>query len=222
LIKLPDDPKEAIKLQNELRSFVRIRNYPNIAQIRFIGGVDVAYFSRKMTRAYAVAIIWDRLSGEVIERAYAERNVTFPYIPGLLSFRELPIIIDAYDKLSFKADIWMIDGAGVAHPRGLGIAAHFGVVLDLPSIGVAKSRLVGNHLHVPRNKGSWVPLWQDKKVIGHVVRTRNEVRPLYVSPGHEISIRQATELVLACCTRYRLPEPTRLAHHLVTRRAHSL
>lgn len=220
LHQLPNDPGEAIKLQNEVRKLVKIGDYIDIASVRLVGGVDVAYLGMGASQACAVAVVWDRLSGEVLESVYAQDEVIFPYIPGLLSFRELPVVMKACEGLSSNVDVWMVDGAGIAHPRRLGIAAHFGVLLDRPSIGVAKSRLIGSHLPVPRSKGSWVPLRHDGEVVGHVLRTRNDVKPLYISPGHKVSLRQAVELVLACCTKYRLPEPTRMAHNLVERYAH--
>lgn len=221
LFEFPRDPKEAIELQKKICGFVITEDYCDIEKIRLIGGIDVAYKGRGAKEGCAVALIWDRLTGEIVEAVYVEESINFPYIPGLLSFRELPIAIKAFDKLSLKADLWMIDGAGIAHPRRLGIAAHFGVVLGLPAIGVAKSRLIGSHLPVPRTKGSWVPLRQNGEVIGHVLRTRSDVRPLYVSPGHKVSLLQSANLVLACCSRYRLPEPTRLAHQLVTAKVRS-
>jgi len=220
LHQLPNDPGEAIKLQNEVRKLVKIGDYIDIASVRLVGGVDVAYLGKGASQACAVAVVWDRLSGEVLESVYAQDEVIFPYIPGLLSFRELPVVMKACEGLSSNVDVWMVDGAGIAHPRRLGIAAHFGVLLDRPSIGVAKSRLIGSHLPVPRSKGSWVPLRHDGEVVGHVLRTRNDVKPLYISPGHKVSLRQAVELVLTCCTKYRLPEPTRMAHNLVERYAH--
>jgi len=221
LLQLPSDPGKAIALQNEVRKLVKIGNYIDIASVRLIGGVDVAYLGKGASHACAVAVVWDRFSGEVLESVYAQDEVVFPYIPGLLSFRELPVVMKACEGLSNIVDVWMVDGAGIAHPRRLGIAAHFGVLLDRPSIGVAKSRLIGSHLPVPRNKGSWVPLRHDGEVIGNVLRTRNDVKPLYISPGHKVSFRQVVELVLACCPKYRLPEPTRMAHNLVERYAHS-
>jgi len=221
LLQLPSDPGKAIALQNEVRKLVKIGNYIDIASVRLIGGVDVAYLGKGASHACAVAVVWDRFSGEVLESVYAQDEVVFPYIPGLLSFRELPVVMKACEGLSNIVDVWMVDGAGIAHPRRLGIAAHFGVLLDRPSIGVAKSRLIGSHLPVPRSKGSWVPLRRDGEVIGHVLRTRDDVKPLYISPGHKVSFRQAVELVLACCPKYRLPEPTRMAHNLVERYAHS-
>jgi len=141
-------------------------------------------------------------------------KVQFPYIPGLLSFRELPVILKAVDRLSEWPDFFMVDGAGMAHPRFFGLACHLGVVSGCPSVGVAKSRLVGTHDPLPEARGSRVPLLVGGRVTGTVLRSRSGVRPLYVSPGHSVSLETSADLVLASCTRFRLPEPIRAAHKL--------
>lgn len=153
---------------------------------------------------------------EPVAAAWARGRVTFPYVPGYLSFREGPVFVRAARRLQIRPDLWLFDGQGVAHPRGLGLAAHLGVLLDRPSVGCAKSRLVGVHREPGRRRGQWSPLMLDGKRIGAVLRTRDGVRPLYVSVGHRISLGAALRWVLACCT-YRVPEPIRLAEQLVNR-----
>jgi deoxyribonuclease V len=150
----------------------------------------------------------------LIEHAIARRPTTFPYIPGLLSFREIPVLLDAIEALGRRPDLLICDGQGIAHPRRFGLACHLGVLTDLPAIGVAKSRLTGKHEVVPDRKGAWVPLRDGDDVIGAVLRTRRGVRPVYVSPGHKVSLESAIRLTLDCITRFRLPETTRWADRL--------
>jgi deoxyribonuclease V len=142
--------------------------------------------------------------------------VTFPYIPGLFAFRELPAVLDALARLHISPDIIICDGHGIAHPRRFGIASHLGVLLDQPTIGVGKTLFVGHHIELPREKGSWVPLEEREEVIGAAVRTQAGIKAVYVSIGHRISLQTAVRLVLACTTRYRLPETTRAAHRLAS------
>ena len=176
-----------------------------------VGGVDVGYQGDR-ARAAVVVLSLPRLT--LAEEATAERPVTQAYIPGLLSFRELPTILEALERLSHLPDVLICDGQGRAHPRRLGIASHLGVLLDHPTIGCAKSRLVGQHAPVPDKRGAWVPLVDQGEVVGAVVRTRVGVKPVYVSVGHRITLHEAIDVVLQCTPRFRLPEPIRLAHHL--------
>ena len=150
---------------------------------------------------------------QVIE-PYAERPITFPYVPGLLSFREAPVILDALAQLKTRPDVLMLDGQGIAHPRRLGIAAHLGVILDHPTVGCAKSRLTGKYEEPGEEKGSYTWLRDGEEIIGAVLRTRSRVKPVFVSVGNKISLDSAIDLVLRCTDRYRLPEPTRWAHRL--------
>jgi deoxyribonuclease V len=143
------------------------------------------------------------------------RRVAFPYVPGLLSFREIPVVLDALGKLRHPPDLLLCDGQGYAHPRRFGLACHLGVLTGIPAIGVAKSRLIGEYAEPGSNKGDWSPLMDGGEVIGAVLRTRDNVNPVYVSVGHRIELDAAQRIVLACATRYRLPEPTRLADRLV-------
>lgn len=150
------------------------------------------------------------------EQAIARRPTSFPYIPGLLSFREIPTVLDALGQLQIQPDLLLCDGQGIAHPRRFGIACHLGLLVDLPSIGVAKSRLIGQHQEVAEQRGSWQPLLDQGEVIGAVLRTRPKTKPLYISPGHRISLETAITYVMSCTTRYRLPETTRWAHRLAS------
>ncbi|NEQ88389.1 MAG: deoxyribonuclease V, partial [Moorea sp. SIO2I5] len=152
------------------------------------------------------------------ENAIARRPTTFPYVPGFLSFREVPVVLDALEKISIIPDLILCDGQGIAHPRRFGLACHLGVLTDIPTIGVAKSRFIGDHEELPENKGNWQPLSHDGEIIGAVVRTRTGVKPVYVSIGHRISLPTAIDYVLRCTSRYRLPETTRWADQLASNR----
>jgi len=202
---------EAVAIQNELRSYVIRTGSPR--PLRTIAGADVSYARRAETMYAAVVVVrWP--SGEVVDQVTAERPAEFPYIPGLLSFREMPALLAAFEALRTRPDVLIYDGHGVAHPRGFGIASHLGVLLDVPTVGCAKKRLVGEHAHPKPEKGSSAPLRHGGKTIGTVLRTRTNVKPVFVSVGHRIGLRPAVRLVLDAAVRYRLPEPTRLAHVL--------
>lgn len=180
---------------------------------RVVGGVDVAGgLYGQDVRAAAVALAWPSL--DLLAEAVFEQAPTFPYVPGLLSLREAPAVLAALDKLAIKPDLLMVDGQGIAHPRRLGIAAYLGVTLDLPTIGVAKSRLVGRHATPEDEVGAWTPLTDRGETIGVVLRTRRGANPLYISIGHRIDLPMALRLVQAALRGYRLPEPTRLADRL--------
>lgn len=180
-----------------------------------VAGVDVSIRKGPLgDTAVACIALMEWASWKLLAVFRAEEPVRFPYIPGLLSFRELPVILRAAEGLPEAPDLFMVDGAGTAHPRFFGLACHLGVVTGCPSVGVAKSRLVGTHDPLPEERGSKVPLLVEGKVAGNVLRTRRGVRPLYVSPGHRVSIAASSDLVLAACTRFRLPEPIRAAHKL--------
>lgn len=165
-----------------------------------------------MARAAVVLLSYPEL--EIVERHVYEEPVRMPYIPGLLSFREIPCILGAFAQLKQQPDLVMVDGQGIAHPRRLGIASHLGLWLDLPTIGCAKSILTGHHTPVGEEVGAWVPLRADGETIGAVLRTRAHVKPMIVSPGHRISLETSLRYVLACSKGYRLPEPTRQADKL--------
>ena len=206
-------PKQAIVLQRRLAAQVVVADrLDNIARV---AGVDVGFEQQgKITRAAAAVLSYPEL--QLIDSAIARRVTTFPYIPGLLSFREIPAVLDALAKLDKQPDLLICDGQGIAHPRRFGIASHLGLLVNLPSIGVAKSRLYGNHDSVPESKGAYTELVVKDETIGAVLRTRVNVKPLYISVGHRISLETALHYVMACITRYRLPETTRHAHRLAS------
>lgn len=207
------NPAEAIALQRELCAHLILTD--QVGPVRRVAGVDVGFEADgTVTRAAAVVLRYPEL--DLLETAIARRPTTFPYLPGLLSFRELPAVLAALEKLRESPDLLLCDGQGIAHPRRLGIASHLGLLVDIPSIGVAKTRLCGTHDEPPNRRGAWVPLRADSEIIGAVLRTRPGVRPLYISPGHRISLETAMVYVLGCCTRYRLPETTRHAHRLAS------
>jgi len=180
-----------------------------------VAGVDVSVQEvRGAAWAFACIAVMEWGTWKVLRVAGASRPVDFPYIPGLLSFRELPVILEAARDLPEWPGLFLVDGAGMGHPRFFGIACHLGLATGRPSVGVAKRRLVGIHDPVPAEKGSQVPLVLGNARVGTVLRTRSGVRPLYVSPGHLVSVSSCAGLAMAACTRYRLPEPVRLAHRL--------
>ncbi|MCM2265627.1 MAG: deoxyribonuclease V [Desulfuromonadales bacterium] len=203
-------PKEAIALQRELAGRVVLRD-DVAASVRLVAGVDVSN-ARFATSVYAAVVLFDLLTGEVTECVTASADRAFPYVPGLLSFRELPVVLAAFRKLQRIPDVVLVDGQGIAHPRRLGLASHLGLWLDLPTIGCAKSRLCGAHDVPGSRRGDWSCLMDDGAEIGRVVRTRDRIKPLYVSPGHKVDMERAVQVVLDCGCGYRLPEPTRQAH----------
>jgi deoxyribonuclease V len=178
-----------------------------------VAGVDVG-FRNGLTRAAIAVLSHPEL--ELVETAVAHRPTEFPYVPGLLSFREAPAVLDALNKLGTGPDLLLCDGQGIAHPRRFGIACHLGILTGIPSIGVAKSRLIGSHDDPGDTRGDWSPLMDKGEIIGAVLRTRPRVKPLYVSIGHRVGLETAIAWVMACCTRYRLPETTRSAHRLAS------
>ncbi len=208
-------PAEAIAIQERLRE--RIETQDRFGEIRCIGATDIGFRDGgTVTRAAAVVMRWPTL--EPLAQTVAELPTCFPYVPGLLSFREVPAALAALEQLEIKPDLILVDGQGIAHPRRLGVASHLGLLADIPTIGVAKSRLTGWHKPVPDERGAWVPLMQGQERIGAVLRSRLHVHPLYVSSGHRVSLESALRITLACLGRYRLPEPIRWADKLASRR----
>lgn len=206
-------PKEAMALQSSLATEIVLRD--QLGPVRHIAGADVGFEDNGATTRAAVAVL--AFPSLQLETSVIARKPTcFPYVPGLLSFREVPAVLAAMEQLDVLPDLLLCDGQGIAHPRRLGIASHLGLLLDVPSIGVAKTRLVGKHDEVPDKRGAWVPLRDVNETIGAVLRTRQGVKPLYVSPGHRIGLESAIAWVMACLTRYRLPETTRWAHRLAS------
>ena len=199
-------------VQTELAARVRVEPIAGVP--RYIAGADCA-FSPDKRSIVAVALVWDRVGQQVIEQVAVVREVTAPYISGYLSFREGPAVLEAVGRLTHPFDVLCIDGQGIAHPRRCGLATHVGVVLDRPTIGVAKSRLIGTFTELPVEAGSHVPLVDRGEPVGIVLRTRPGVSPLFVSVGHRVDLPTAIACVLGCVTRYRVPEPTRQADRLV-------
>ena len=218
---------EARRLQTELAGrveFVPLRHEPGL-----IAGLDCA-FSKDGKRTFAAVVVLKvvgsradasgspgSLELEHVETVTAEQEPRFPYIPGLLSFREAPVCLEVVERLSLQPDLFMIDGQGIAHPRRLGLAAHLGLFFDTPTVGCAKSRLIGTYDEPGLEKGAYSFLYDGQEVIGAAVRTRSRVKPVFVSVGNKCRLEDAIRITLACATRYRIPEPTRLAHQAVSR-----
>lgn len=201
-------------IQRRMAAQVRESGPPSA--LRYVAGLDVA-FAPGGSRCLAAVVLWDLRAGCIVEERLAWRKTIFPYVPGLLSFREVPVLLTALRKLRRQPDVLLCDGQGRAHPRRFGIACHLGILCDLPSVGCAKSRLVGEHQGPEPQRGSRQPLLHEGELVGYALRTRPGCRPLYVSVGHLLSLDTACELVLACGGGYRLPEPTRLADVRVRR-----
>lgn len=208
-------PREARAIQERLRSRVLLDD--RLGPIRRVAGVDVAFPERGRTTRAAVAVL-DASSLEVVEQAVISRATSFPYVPGLLSFREVPAVLDALAELSAVPDLLLCDGHGLAHPRRMGLACHLGLVADIPAAGVAKTLLVGEHEEVPDERGAWTALSHKGETVAAALRSRAGVKPIYVSPGHRISLTTAVAWVMRCITRYRLPETTRRADRLASGR----
>ncbi len=202
-------PKEAVALQRELAAYVRFEPLPE--DVETVAGVDV---SVRDDRVRAALVVLRLPTLEVVDQATWEGPTAFPYVPGLLSFREMPAVLPALEKLTVEPDVFVLDAQGYAHPRRFGLACHLGVLLDKPAIGVAKTRLTGHYDEPGPAKGDLAPLTDRGEVIGSVVRTRDRVNPVFVSVGHRASLRTAVALTLRCATRYKLPMPTHLAHRL--------
>ena len=208
-------PKEAAEIQTRLSARVLARDA--IEAAHRIAGVDASYLPHRGTIRSAVALLsFPEL--QLVDQAVVEQPVTFPYVPGLLSFREAPAILAALDRLSAPPDLILCDGHGYAHPRRFGLACHLGVLTDIPTIGVAKRILVGQHERVPDRRGAWRPLMDAGEVIGAALRSRSGVKPIFVSVGHKVSLESAIAWVMRCVTRYRLPETTRAAHRIAAGR----
>jgi deoxyribonuclease V len=209
----PTAVAEARIAQERLRDQVILED--RLGKPRLVAGVDVGFEDAgRITRAAVAVLTFPGL--ELHEHAVSRRETTFPYVPGYLSFREIPAVLDALEQLATVPDVVLCDGHGFAHPRRCGLASHLGILIDVPTVGVAKSRLVGFFEMPGERKGSWTPLMDDDEIIGTVLRTRTGVRPLFVSTGHRVSLETAVDLTLRCVTRFRLPETTRWAHRLAS------
>jgi deoxyribonuclease V len=199
-------PKDAIKLQERLREYILLKN--GFDKIDKVAGADVAF---KEGNAYGVVMLFRYPSLELVEERVTVRKITYPYIPGLLTFREAPVLLDALLKLREEPDIIIFDGQGIAHPRSMGLATHIGVLIRKPTIGCAKSRLIGEYTQPGIKKGEMSELTFKGNIIGTVLRTRDKVKPLFISQGNLIDFSTSVRVILKCSRGYRLPEPTRLA-----------
>jgi deoxyribonuclease V len=208
--------QEAIAIQEKLQSEV-ITTDKLQEPIQYVAGVDMGFEEDGTISRAAVAVL-SFPDLQVVETSLAYRPTTFPYIPGFLSFREIPAVLDALEKVKITPDIILCDGQGIAHPRRFGIACHLGIIVNIPTIGVAKSLLVGKHEELSETRGSWQPLICKGETIGAVLRTRTGVKPVYVSSGHRISLPTAIDYVMRCTPKYRLPETTRVADKLASDR----
>lgn len=213
----PATIEEAIAIQEQHRGEVITKDAFS-EPIKYVAGVDMGFEADGTISRAAVAVL-SFPDLQLQETAIARRLTSFPYVPGFLSFREIPAVLDALEKLNTIPDIILCDGQGIAHPRRFGIACHLGLLIDIPTIGVAKSLLVGKHEELPDQKGSWKPLQHRGETIGAVLRTRTGTKPLYISSGHRVSLPTAIEYVLRCTPKYRLPETTRIADKLASNRA---
>jgi len=227
--------KKAVEIQKRLeKSIVLTCAAKNFT---FIAGADVSYLptrqnefvgpacrdssagTKKSEMFYASIVVFELKTMEMVEAVTASGKVDFPYIPGLLSFRESPILLKAFAKIKSNPDVIILDAQGIAHPRGIGLASHIGLLLDKPSIGCAKTRLIGDYHEMGEEVGCYSHLTVQDKVVGAVLRTRKNVKPVFVSPGHKIDLNTSIDLVLKSCCGYRLPEPVRQAHKLVKKTA---
>ncbi|MGB6370860.1 MAG: deoxyribonuclease V [Atribacterota bacterium] len=204
------NPQEAIKIQKDLKSNISLKK--SFSKIDKVAGADVSYYKNKMI---AGVIVFEFPNLKIIERQFFVSPVNFPYIPGLLTFREGPSLLAAFKKIKNEPDIILFDGQGIAHPRRMGIATHLGLFLNKPTIGCAKSRLSGEYTSVGEEKGDYALLKEGKEVLGAVLRTRKRVKPIFVSPGHKIDLSNSIEIVLKCTEKYKLPIPVREAHLFV-------
>jgi deoxyribonuclease V len=210
------DYKTAVAIQADLRGKLVLSD-DRPGDIRIVAGADISC-NKGDDRVYAAVVLLDAATLDVVEEAGHSGRISFPYIPGLLSFREGPSLLRAFDKLRRRPDVVLFDGQGIAHPRGFGLAAHMGLILDLPSVGCAKTKLIGTFEEPGARRGQRSPLtYYDGEQIGAVLRTKDRVKPVFVSQGHRVSLERAVDVVLQCTRRYRIPEPIRRAHTLVNR-----
>lgn len=208
--------KEAVTIQQNLKSqlILHDRDFPK--DINTIAGADISY-SRHSNLFFAAVVLLEYPTMKLIEETFFHERVSFPYIPGLLSFREGPAVLKAFERLRNTPDAVIFDGQGIAHPRGIGLASHMGLFLNIPSIGCAKKRLVGSYNEVGQDVGDYSDLILDDQIVGAALRTKKKVKPVFISPGHKIGTRRAIDVVLSCCRGYRLPEPVRRAHLAVNK-----
>lgn len=201
--------RKLINIQNSLKKEIILK--PFNEEINYVLAVDSSYL-KKENFINSVAIIYDVRNSKVIEKAYSKKKITFPYIPGFLSFREIDSTLDAIGKIRSKYEIIVVDGQGIAHPRGFGFACHVGVIVKKPTIGCAKSKLIGTYNEPEMTRGSFSFLYHHNKVTGAVLRTKNDIKPLFISPGNLIDVDSSIKIILQLTTKYRQPEPIRAAH----------
>jgi deoxyribonuclease V len=212
--------REAVDIQNRLQKKIRLTPFP-LKMIHNVAGADIA-ISKKLGCLAAAVVVLRYPELDIVEYRTAKAPLSFPYIPGLLSFREIPALIRCFEKVRTSFQVLLCDGQGIAHPRRFGLASHLGVILQTPTIGCAKSRLIGEHEPVGSLKGDEAPLVYAGKCVGTVLRTRAGVKPVFVSPGHRIDRASSRRIVLSCVKSYRIPEPTRQAHILAGKFKQSL
>ncbi|HZR47861.1 MAG TPA: deoxyribonuclease V [Candidatus Manganitrophaceae bacterium] len=210
-------PREAVEIQNALRPHLILDRSPD--RIATVAGIDVSS-DFKSNRLFAAVVVCDlenknQKSLPVLEVAVESMEVDFPYVPGLLAFREIPVVLKAWEKLQLRPDCLICDGQGIAHPRRIGIASHLGFIVDLPSIGCCKTLLTGLYRDPGPSRGERAPLIDRQETIGAILRSKEKVAPIHISPGHRMTLDRAVEIILSCQTKYRLPEPIRLARHWV-------
>lgn len=201
---------EAKGIQSRLAEQLIIEGGPEISDIRTVAGCDCA-FDRRRNLAFGALVVFRFPSMEKTEIITGHREIRFPYVPGYLSFRELEVLLGLFERLETSPDLVLADGQGIAHPRRIGLASHLGLFLGIPTIGCAKSRLIGTFAEPGIEKGSWSPLLDKDEIIGSLLRTRRGVRPMFISPGHLVGIEKSRKLALACTSKFRLPEPPRIA-----------
>lgn len=206
-------PAHACIIQAELAA--EVEREDRFGPVNLVAGVDIGFEDNgHITRAALVVLSFPEL--ELIERVIVRQPTNYPYVPGLLSFREIPALLQALDRLHNHPDVILCDGQGIAHPRRLGLASHLGLLIDHPTIGVAKQRLIGLYDDPPQRRGAWKPLRYRNEILGAALRSRPDAQPIFVSIGHRVSLPSAIDLVLACTPRYRLPETTRIAHRFAS------
>ena len=202
-------PVQAVLLQQELRKKINLE--PLNGPVNTIAGADIS-FNKYSTLVYAGIVVMSYPDLKVLQRAGTIAQTEFPYIPGMLAFREVPVLLQVWESLQIKPDVVLLDGQGIAHPRRMGIAAHCGLLTDVPSIGVAKSRLFGHFNQPAADAGASTHLMHKGEQIGLVYRSKRNCNPIFISPGHRLSMEQSLEIVKNCLGKYRIPEPTRQAH----------
>ncbi len=205
-------PAEAIALQHEMRKCINLTSLNK--EIKLIGGADIS-FNKYEEQVYAGITVLNYPSMNIVSKVTVKAIAKFPYISGLLAFREVPALLKAWEQLPLKPDVMILDGQGIAHERRLGIATHFGLLTDVPSIGCAKSKLTGSYKDPPNKRFANSPLIHQSEQVGVALRTKINCKPVYISPGHKVSLEQSLEIIKNCTLKHRIPEPTRLAHLLV-------